>query len=221
MMMAKFPALAVLLACSVSATAATEKRLYLYGTPTGCLVQLAAPLVDKQSLRWDGACEREFAVGKGVLSIVDANGQLVSATEGAMQRGVLGEPASGGAAVAGAAAADDAKAPAAATKPTLVVYFEHGSSTLSAAAQSQLQEYYASLPANPKLRIKISGHSDASGSPRAREKVAQARAQSVRAYLGMQGLTNEQLIVASAAASPPQQAAAESRRAELEAWAEP
>ncbi|MRW93652.1 OmpA family protein [Duganella sp. FT80W] len=221
-MKATLPTLAVLLVCLSGATEAAEKRLYLYGTPTGCLVQLTAPLEDKQSLRWEGSCEREFAQGPGALAVVDGNGQVVKSTEGTMLRGVMGELANTDTAAAPAA---DTQAGTTTANTTLVVYFDHNSSTLSDAAQSQLQAYYAALPATDKLRIKISGHSDPSGSLRAREKVAQARAQSVRAHLTMLGLTSEQLIVASkddpSTTTTSQLAASERRRVNLEAWSEP
>jgi len=62
--------------------------VYIYGTPSGCLVQLKEPLRQGEHVRWNGDCREEYASGVGTITVFDSDGKALSASRGAMQRGI-------------------------------------------------------------------------------------------------------------------------------------
>ncbi len=76
---------------SIPALGATKANdLYIYGTPTGCLVRLKEPIRQGEHVRWNGDCSEEYASGVGTLTILDSAGTAVSNMRVSMQRGVQG-----------------------------------------------------------------------------------------------------------------------------------
>lgn len=63
------------------------------------------------------------------------------------------------------------------------VYFENGKSVLTANSKPYLKMVGGILAKYPKLKLEIGGHTDNKGKPAANQKLSQARAASVRAYL--------------------------------------
>lgn len=61
---------------------------YIYGTPTGCLVQLKEALKASEHVRWNGDCNGEFASGSGVLTVLDNNGKTISSLRMTMEKGL-------------------------------------------------------------------------------------------------------------------------------------
>lgn len=78
------------------------------------------------------------------------------------------------------------------------VNFAAGSAAIPPAAQAplaRLAELLASLPAG--TRIEIAGHTDASGTPQANEKLGRARAAAVRDALATHGLPENRMVIVS------------------------
>ncbi|TVV72488.1 OmpA family protein [Sphingomonas solaris] len=83
--------------------------------------------------------------------------------------------------------------------------FLPASAVLTDASKARLDKYAAALQL-PKLsgrRMRIEGHTDASGSPRANQELSQRRAQAVADYLVQAGVDRQRLDVAGYGASKP------------------
>jgi len=78
----------VVASSSASVAATNLDTPYIYGTPTGCLVQLKEPLKINEHVRWDGDCNSEFASGIGILTILDTTGKAISSLRMAMRKGM-------------------------------------------------------------------------------------------------------------------------------------
>jgi outer membrane protein OmpA-like peptidoglycan-associated protein len=72
----------------------------------------------------------------------------------------------------------------------LMLSFGPGSSSLSAAAQAQLQAFAEALkrPQLANIRVRIEGHTDSSGGRAVNQTLSQRRAQAVADYLTSQGI---------------------------------
>lgn len=73
------------------------------------------------------------------------------------------------------------------------VNFQTGSSTLTAGSLATLDQVAASLRANPSIQAEIAGYTDDQGTVAENRRLAQARADAVRAYLIRQGVPGAQL----------------------------
>lgn len=68
------------------------------------------------------------------------------------------------------------------------VHFATGKSRLTAASFEILNDVAQSLKNYPDVRIEVAGHTDATGSLRTNQRLSQARAEAVMAYLARQGI---------------------------------
>lgn len=73
------------------------------------------------------------------------------------------------------------------------VTFATGSATLTPAAQLSLRATATSLLAQPAARLEVAGYTDDTGSRSVNERVSQARAESVRAFLMAAGVPSDRL----------------------------
>jgi outer membrane protein OmpA-like peptidoglycan-associated protein len=73
------------------------------------------------------------------------------------------------------------------------IQFATKQSTILPPSFQVLDEVAGVLKANPKLRVRIEGHTDIRGGARFNQKLSQARAESVRRYLIEQGIAAERL----------------------------
>ncbi|NTV53577.1 MAG: OmpA family protein, partial [Candidatus Firestonebacteria bacterium] len=73
------------------------------------------------------------------------------------------------------------------------VLFDSGSSRLQTGAFGQLDEVATLIKAYPDYRVKIEGHTDASGELLANNLLSQARAESVSNYLNQKGISLDHL----------------------------
>ena len=71
--------------------------------------------------------------------------------------------------------------------------FDSGSARLSASSESELTQIQAALDANPGLRIRIEGHTDASGAASTNMRLSQQRADAVRTWLVGRGISASRL----------------------------
>jgi outer membrane protein OmpA-like peptidoglycan-associated protein len=218
-----------LLCAFAHAAALADERMFVYGTPEGCLVQLAQPIKPDQSLRWDGACQAEFAQGEGTLTVLTAPSTVVSATRGKMDRGVQsgswtgadGSPVAEGPVVPpGEVTAVAPMAPAVSFDASIL--FDLASAKLSPQAKAQLADIASQLNDGgaAKAALHIIGHADASGAPAANARLAQLRARAVRDVLVANKVDASRLTVSSRAdqqlAVPDDPKAAENRRVTFE-----
>lgn len=74
------------------------------------------------------------------------------------------------------------------------VTFEVGSDVLTAAATRVLDRVAASLIGSPDLRVRVSGHTDSTGSRAFNMRLSQERAESVMGYLVAQGVDADRLV---------------------------
>jgi outer membrane protein OmpA-like peptidoglycan-associated protein len=74
------------------------------------------------------------------------------------------------------------------------VTFETGKSALKPESYTVLDIVAASLVANPDIRIEIAGHTDNTGSAATNERLSQARAEAVRAYLASKGVAPDRMV---------------------------
>jgi len=63
------------------------------------------------------------------------------------------------------------------------VFFFHNATTIDARSHPLLQEVAQLLKDRPSMKVRIEGHTDASGKEAHNQKLSQARADAVRAYL--------------------------------------
>ncbi len=73
------------------------------------------------------------------------------------------------------------------------ILFATGKSDLSATAKTNLNQFAASLKANPDTDITVQGHTDNTGSRQINEKLSLQRAQSVYNYLNAQGVAGTRM----------------------------
>ena len=73
------------------------------------------------------------------------------------------------------------------------VTFETSSAVIRPTSFGKLDEVAAALQANPEVRVEISGHTDAVGSDESNQRLSQARAESVRAYLIGKGVAADRM----------------------------
>lgn len=215
----------IALCCVILDThAEPESPLYLYGTPTGCLVRVASPLRAAESLRWSGRCDKEFATGEGALSIMEA-GQIKRTSTGLMERGIPTGAWADGSPVTQAkdqpAATQPALADDRATIPATVVFFDFGSARLTTQACQLLQGFSMQLATVPSdSRFRIVGHADAKGTRKSIDKISKDRADAVRVYLIDKGVAPARLMVEARGdterANPAVPFAPENRRVSLE-----
>ncbi len=73
------------------------------------------------------------------------------------------------------------------------VTFNRASASLTPDAMTILRRVAQTLVANPNIRIEVSGHTDATGSRSTNLRLSTARAESVRAFLQLQGVAPERM----------------------------
>lgn len=84
------------------------------------------------------------------------------------------------------------------------VYFDPDQTNLRLGAVANLEAVTESLKSSPRaLKISISGHSDDAGKPEYNERLAEARARTVAAYMASRGISMDQIKVASYGSSRP------------------
>ena len=87
-----------------------------------------------------------------------------------------------------------------------VVYFDLGSSRLNEASQNSLRDLANARQNGCTSQITLTGHTDASGSVARNQRLAQMRADAVKAHLVTLGVPQEEIAIAAAAESAPQSA---------------
>jgi outer membrane protein OmpA-like peptidoglycan-associated protein len=84
------------------------------------------------------------------------------------------------------------------------VFFDEDATNLRAGAVANLEVIAESIKANPRAyTINVVGHTDDSGSPEYNERLAEARARAVSAYLGSRGIAMDQIKVTSYGSTRP------------------
>lgn len=75
------------------------------------------------------------------------------------------------------------------------VYFDSDASNLRAGAVANLEVIAESLRTDPSaLKIFVVGHADDAGIPEYNQRIAEARARTVAAYLGQRGISSSQIV---------------------------
>jgi len=78
------------------------------------------------------------------------------------------------------------------------VFFDEDSSSLRAGSVANLQSVAEAIKKDPgAYRIQIDGHTDDAGDSKYREKISEARARAVSAYLGSRGVSMDHITVES------------------------
>lgn len=75
------------------------------------------------------------------------------------------------------------------------VTFDNGTSILTSAARAELAELVMALRGQPRLRVRIDGHTDAWGNPAENRRLSMERAEAVATYLALQGIATQRLDV--------------------------
>lgn len=75
----------------------------------------------------------------------------------------------------------------------LDIHFETNKATIKDDSQAQIDEIAAMLKANPKLKVSVEGHTDASGTPEGNRKLSDERAKAVKAALVAKGIETARL----------------------------
>ena len=70
------------------------------------------------------------------------------------------------------------------------VLFDVDKATLKPGAREKLARVAGILGSHPDLKIEIEGHADSTGSEDHNQRLSERRAESVRAYMGQQGIAN-------------------------------
>ena len=73
------------------------------------------------------------------------------------------------------------------------VLFESGSARLTGSSRAELDRLLAALEDDPGLRVRIEGHTDASGGADANQQLSQRRAQAVADWLAERGVSSSRL----------------------------
>ena len=68
------------------------------------------------------------------------------------------------------------------------IFFDFNKDKIKPVSYALLNDVAAALTDNPKIRVRIEGHTDSRGNERANLKLSQKRAESVKRYLGKQGI---------------------------------
>ncbi|PKO58115.1 MAG: hypothetical protein CVU25_05690 [Betaproteobacteria bacterium HGW-Betaproteobacteria-19] len=190
--------------------AINERRLYLYGTPDGCLVQLPSPVDEDDELRWKGACTNEYASGNGTLTIFDRSGKPKKVYTGEVERGAptgpWNEPVTANKLqdeVEDTVAGRQLNSPESITAPAL--YFGNNSSRLGVQAAKQLDEFVHLLNAGEMkyMQISIHGHTSAPGDVNHNARLSLRRAEAVRGYMIGKGIDKARLTASGKGASEP------------------
>lgn len=84
-----------------------------------------------------------------------------------------------------------------------LLYFQHGKSVLDAASQDRLDEMIQVMKKDGKVRIKIKGHTDNTGSNDANEKLSLERAEKVKSYFVKAGIPSGRVQTVGAGSSEP------------------
>ena len=69
------------------------------------------------------------------------------------------------------------------------ILFDSGSARLSASSETELMQLKAAMDETPGLRVRIEGHTDASGGAQTNQRLSQQRADAVKAWLVSRGIT--------------------------------
>ncbi len=83
------------------------------------------------------------------------------------------------------------------------VNFELGKAVLLPVSRDILEEVARSLVANPQVRVEVAGHTDSTGSRALNERLSQARAESVKAFLVENGVSADAMEVNGYASTQP------------------
>lgn len=84
------------------------------------------------------------------------------------------------------------------------VFFDPDATSLKAGAVANLEIVADAIKTNPAAYIvNVVGHTDDAGSPEYNERLAQARARTVSAYLGQRGVSMDQIVVKDFGATRP------------------
>ena len=83
------------------------------------------------------------------------------------------------------------------------ILFATGKSDLNASSKTALSQFAASLKANPDTDVLIYGHTDNTGSDGVNQPLSENRAQSVREYLGSQGIYSSRMATQGFGSSQP------------------
>jgi len=84
------------------------------------------------------------------------------------------------------------------------VFFDDDATTLRAGAVANLEAIANSIASNPRAYvIFVEGHTDDAGTPEYNEKLAEARARTVSAYIGARGISMDQIKVSNYGAKRP------------------
>ena len=75
------------------------------------------------------------------------------------------------------------------------VTFEAGSAKLTKSSEATLQKALQALQLNPNVRVEIAGYTDSEGKIAANEKLSRSRAQTVKTWLTMRGISASRLTV--------------------------
>jgi outer membrane protein OmpA-like peptidoglycan-associated protein len=73
------------------------------------------------------------------------------------------------------------------------VYFDTNKATIKAVSFPLLNEVGQALADNPKISVRIEGHTDSQGNDNFNLKLSQRRAESVKAYLVKRGITQDRM----------------------------
>lgn len=84
------------------------------------------------------------------------------------------------------------------------VRFAFDKSTLTRVAKDTLQRAVAYLKAHPDARVEIQGHTDAKGTEEYNQKLADRRADAVKAYLASRGIATSKMSTRSFGKSQPE-----------------
>jgi hypothetical protein len=111
---------------------------------------------------------------------------------------------------------------AARAEPTTDVFFDFDSDVLRPEAPAQLEAFAEQLEANPRTRIVIAGHADATGSAVYNVVLSSRRAESVRRALIYRGIDGDRVVVAIYGEDAPRRGSArEDRRVTVSATDQP
>jgi len=83
------------------------------------------------------------------------------------------------------------------------VYFPVGGSKLSVSERRKLDQAAKNLQADQVLKLEVAGHTDNSGSLAVNEKLSEARAAAVKAYLVSKGISDERITTKAYAFDQP------------------
>ena len=84
------------------------------------------------------------------------------------------------------------------------MFFDTDATNLKAGAVANLEVVAEGIKANPSTYVvNVVGHSDDSGTPSYNERLAEARARTVSAYLGERGVSMDRIVVKNFGATRP------------------